>query len=435
MKALKQQDHQHGTDVCVSTEENTGRAHYGATGAAGHIPIAPSRKQWRGARPRRYVGEGIFQLSGVEEGDETSEGAERGPSTERVKQKAAVPARMFFMLIALAAMAPLLVIGPVIGKEAVALPSKIPAHQWAWMDVKAGRGQAPHLMKGAHLAQITQKGVAKLKEAQAQVSASGIENALKDAIGKRGGEDLLRTLAKIQRADDAMMGVSVLPGQHHTQQMQQGLPQSAEEVVKVGHRSIWNYGPFIFTVGVMVSILAKLLFAQPLAKLATDLLMSWAGTQELAENSQEYYGYVYLERDEEFAAPSPRSTTSKNSRMDSQRTHATTLSGAMTTTNSQSQFATPRPASGDMSKARLTPLSTGSQRASSGKKKWPVSLDLPEHGARHLSFSSSMPQPAPGSAIGASAGMNDPLPIVSPDSCPSEASGLTSAGESIITLI
>jgi hypothetical protein len=53
------------------------------------------------------------------------------------------------------------------------------------------------------------------------------------------------------------------------------------------------------------------------------------------------------------------------------------------------------------------------------------SLHLSDHGALHISFSSSMPQPVSGSAIVATADMKDPLPIVSPDSCPSDVSGLT----------
>jgi len=371
---------------------------YGATGAS----VAHGRG-------RRGATRSAHRLSGVPEGDETEEGERKRQQVAGARAlHSAVSPRMFFSLLAWAIMAPLLVLGPQLGKDATA------ARKW-W----GNRGvQAPNLTTiGPHLVQISQNGIAKLSAQQAHVpSASGISSAITDAVAKSGGEDLLRTLATIQQSDEAMMGGPLGPEHVRTQQTQQGT-----EIVKVGRRSIWNYGPFVFTLGVMVSILAKLLIAQPLAKVGTDLLLMWAGTQEPEQVSAEYYGYVYLERDEEFGGPSPRSTAS-------QRTNASKGAAAVVSSTAASQAVTPRHSISEASSNRNSTDSSSNRNSTekcslSAKKKWPVSLDLPDHGV-----SSSLPLPAPrGAAPRASLNINGtPLPLLSPDSA------LTSPGETLM---
>lgn len=349
---------------------------------------------------------GVRPLGRVPEDDETDEGERTGEHVARALPSA-VPPRMFFLLIAWAVMAPLLVLGPQLGKDVMAAAK--PGHEWQWMHIGA---PSPNLMMGggAHLAQISQNGIAKLSVQHAQMpSASGISSAITEAVAKSGGDDLLRTLSTIQKSDEGMMEGPLGPEQVHTQQTQQGT-----EIVQVGRRSIWNYGPFVFTLGVMVSILAKLLIAQPLAKVGTDLLLMWAGTQEPEQNSEEYYGYVYLERDEEFGGPSPLSARSTEKK----RTHTSTGTAAAVSSTSASLAVTPRHSIGEASSNRN---STDSKRSLSGKKRWPVSLDLPDHGV-----SSSQPRAAAqtvGVPLDAS---GTPLPLLSPDSA------LTSPGETLM---
>ena len=257
---------------------------------------------------------------------------------------------MFFSLLVMAIIAPLMVVGPALGREAIKI--YLPAHQWMGAASRTTKtGGVPNLLKGAHLAQISQKGIAKLSESQPHVTAGGVVNAVKDAVASHGGDDLLRTLATIQQSDDAMMGGPLGPEHVRMQQTQQGT-----EIVKVGRRSIWNYGPFVFTLGVMVSILAKLLIAQPLAKVGTDLLLMWAGTQEPNENSEEYYGYVYLERDEDFGGPSPRSTASQ--RTPSSVTSAKGAPSALPSSTVASQAVTPRHSLGESNANSLRPRHT-----------------------------------------------------------------------------
>jgi len=370
---------------------------YGATGAS----VAHGRGRRGATRSAHLSG----RLSGVPEGDETEEGERKREQLAGARAlHSAVSPRMFFSLLAWAVMAPLLVLGPQLGKDAIAARN---------------RGlKAPNLTTiGPHLVQISQNGIAKLSAQQAHVpSASGISSAITDAVAKSGGEDLLRTLATIQQSDEAMMGGPLGPEHVRTQQTQQGT-----EIVKVGRRSIWNYGPFVFTLGVMVSILAKLLIAQPLAKVGTDLLLMWAGTQEPEQVSAEYYGYVYLERDEEFGGPSPWSTAS-------QRTNASKGAAAVVSSTAASQAVTPRHSISEASSNRNSTDSSSNrnftQKCSlSAKKKWPVSLDLPDHGV-----SSSLPLSAPrGAAPGASLNISGTLlPLLSPDSA------LTSPGETLM---
>jgi len=370
---------------------------YGATGAS----VAHGRGRRGATRSAHLSG----RLSGVPEGDETEEGERKREQLAGARAlHSAVSPRMFFSLLAWAVMAPLLVLGPQLGKDAIAARN---------------RGlKAPNLTTiGPHLVQISQNGIAKLSAQQAHVpSASGISSAITDAVAKSGGEDLLRTLATIQQSDEAMMGGPLGPEHVRTQQTQQGT-----EIVKVGRRSIWNYGPFVFTLGVMVSILAKLLIAQPLAKVGTDLLLMWAGTQEPEQVSAEYYGYVYLERDEEFGGPSPWSTAS-------QRTNASKGAAAVVSSTAASQAVTPRHSISEASSNRNSTDSSSNRNLTqkcslSAKKKWPVSLDLPDHGV-----SSSLPLSAPrGAAPGASLNISGTLlPLLSPDSA------LTSPGETLM---
>jgi len=231
------------------------------------------------------------------------------------------------------------------------------------------------------------------------VDPAGIGDAVKNAVSHTGGDNLLRTLSSPPTLRDGMFGDSLGPDHVGIQRTPYGT-----EIVRVGHTSIWNWGPFIFTLGVMVSILAKLLIAQPLAKMGTDLLLMWAGTQESKETSEEYYGYVYLERDEEFGGPS------------SQRAKSSPATGRAVSSTAASQAVTPRHSLGD---SGSRPVSCDSKRSSSGRKKWPVTLDLPQHGA---GFNSSLPQPA-AQPVTAST----PLPTLSPES------GLTTPGESLIS--
>ncbi|MFN9939163.1 MAG: hypothetical protein ACK56I_06785, partial [bacterium] len=103
---------------------------------------------------------------------------------------------------------------------------------------------------------MSQAGIAKLNSMAVSVDTAGI-----------GGDNLLRTLSSQPRANDGMVGGSLGPNQVGVQRSPYGT-----EIVRVGHHSIWNWGPFIFTVGVVVSILAKLLIAMPSSKMGTDLL-------------------------------------------------------------------------------------------------------------------------------------------------------------------
>lgn len=395
-------EHQHCREEGCSSDEVSGRPHYGATGA-GQVGHGRPR-QARGGRARRSGDDGHARLSGVpEEGDETDERGDKGDDARGRFGKQSVPPRMFFSLLVMAMMAPIVVLGPALGREALALPSQLPAHRWLGAAYRTG---APNLIKGAHLAQISQKGILKLTAAQPQVSADGMVDAVKDAAATHGGDDLLRTLATIQQSDDAMMGGPLGPEHVRMQQTQQGT-----EIVKVGRRSIWNYGPFVFTLGVMVSILIKLLIAQPLAKVGTDLLLMWAGTQESNENCEQYYGYVYLERDEKFGTASQGTTSSVTS--------AKGEPSALPSSTVASEAVTPRHSFGEsISNLNSRHNSADLKRSSSGKKKWPVTLDLPEHGTHGAPFAASLPQPA-ASQI--------PLLIFSPDSA------LTAPGESLMT--
>ena len=395
-------------------DQAAGRPHYGAVGSestsgriisatGGHGRARPAR----GVRTRRFGEEPHARLSGVPEGDETDDGGVRQPDTA---MHSAVPPRIFFTVLAWAVMSPLLILGPQLGKDVLALPKSIPAHQWQWTGSNLAP-PSPHILKGAHLAQVSQRGIAKLSAATAGATAdaSGIGSTARDAVLRGGSDDLLRTLSTIQNSNDAMMGGASGPDRVRIQQTHDGV-----EIVKVGRRSIWNYGPFVFTLGVMVSILAKLLIAQPLAKAGTDLLLMWAGTQAPAQDSEEYYGYVYLERDEEFGGPSPRSTSSQRNSTSS--FPATAIASSSTVA---SQAVTPRLSVGE---PHSRPHSTESKRSSSGRKKWGVTLDLPDTGV--ASFGASHPQPLPRAR---NLTAETPLPILSPESA------LTSPGDTLMS--
>jgi len=385
--------------------EQARRPSYGATGLPVH-----GRASARGGRrlPRRTGGEGHPRLTGVPEGDEeTDEGWERenrrgargGSST-----LATVPPRMFFSLLALPVLAPLVVLGPQLGKDALVVPATIPVHRWST------NSAGPNLVKGAHLAQISQHGLKKLSAQQVQLDAKDLGKAVSEAVAKGGGDDLLRTFGSVVRGDDAMVMGPSGPEDARMQQTQQG-----PEIIRAGRTSIWNYGPFVFTLGVMVSILAKMLIAQPLAKVGTDMLLMWAGTQEQAQDSEQYYGYVYLERDEEFGGPTPRSNGSQRAR---NSTPAVNSSRTLA-----SEAVTPR--RGSFGDASMSRGSVDSKRSSSGKKKWPVTLDLPDHRG---TFGASNPQQAQPAMHGAA---ETPLPVLSPEVLSPE-SALTSPGETLI---
>ena len=406
-------------------EQSARRPHYGTTGLA--LPPHPTSAglataSGRGVRrgPRRAESDGRSRLIRVPEGDEETDEGWEGDQARGLRQAQerrrlpTVQPRMFFSLLALPVLVPLVLIGPRLGKDALKVPAAIPAHQWQWLGFKAVA--APSMVRGAHLAQISQDGLKKLSAKQVQLDAKDLGKAVSDAVAKGGGDDLLRTFGTAPKSDEAMVVGPSGPEAARMQQTQQGA-----EILRAGRTSIWNYGPFVFTLGVMISILAKMLIAQPLAKVGTDVLLMWAGTQEQAHDSEQYYGYVYLERDEEFGGPSPRSAGSapktriSTPTVHSSRTHA-------------SEAVTPRRSTGDPN-GSMQRDSVDSKRSSSGKKKWPVTLDLPEHGAS-ASFGTSRPQPVALNGGGASAlpaRPDAPLPVLSPDSA------LTSPGETIIS--
>jgi hypothetical protein len=373
-------------------EQTAGCPHYGAAGppsvahgrarhagGQGSLRFGPSHS---GNRAERLIG----RLSGVPEGDEMNEGGGMG----RGGALAVVPPRMYFSLIVWAVMAPLLVLGPHLGQFALEVPKSLPAHQWQWTDDRVH--VPPHVVKGAHLAQVSQAGIAKLNSMAVSVDPAGVR-----------GDNLLRTLSSQPRTSDGMVGGSLGPNQVGVQRSPYGT-----EIVRVGHHSIWNWGPFIFTVGVMVSILAKLLIAMPSSKMGTDLLLMWAGTQQSTETPEGYYGYVYLERDEEFGGPSPQRIKAGEG--------PRTPKGAASST-AASQAVTPRHSIGDTGSR---PVSCDSKRSTPGRKKWPVTLDLPEGGG--VSLCSSLPQPAQAKNL-----QPTPLPTVSPESA------LTSPGETLLS--
>jgi len=381
--------------------EQSRRPSYGATGLPVH-----GRASAQGRRvPRRTGGSGHPRLSDVPEGDEgTDEGWERDHRSGARGGRSilsTVPPRMFFSVLALPVLAPLVVLGPRLGKDALVVPAAIPAHRWS--TTSAG----PNLVKGAHLAQISQHGLKKLSAQQVQLDAKDLGKAVSEAVAKGGGEDLLRTFGTVVKDDDDAMVIG--PAGPEAARMQQ--TQQGPEIIRAGRTSIWNYGPFVFTLGVMVSILVKMLIAQPLAKVGTDMLLLWAGTQEQAQDSEQYYGYVYLERDEEFGGPTPRSNSSQRAR---NSTPAVNSSRTLA-----SEAVTPRRQS--LGDANMSRGSVDSKRSSSGKKKWPVTLDLPDHGA---TFGASHPQQAPAATNGAA---ETPLPVLSPESA------LTSPGETLIS--
>ena len=348
-----------------------------------------------GVRRNRAVdGHYSQRLSGVPEGDETQE--DGAPATGARLLQTAVPARMFFSVIAWSVMAPLIIMGPRLGKDMLDAPKQLPAHQWMWTSVQApAREKAlPVFLKGSHLTQISQNGLAKLSAKQTQVDAAGLGRAVADAVTNGGGDDLLRTFGTfgtIQHHGDDAMGIGPAgdPEQVRMQQTQQGT-----EIVKVGRRSIWNYGPFVFTLGVMLSVLAKLLIAQPLAKFGTDLLHMWAGTQQPTPLAEEYYGYVYLEREEEYIPGiTPRSSAAKTPEAPAQSATENKVPRPISSA-AASEAETPRVSLGMLEAAPSTPKSSpaAAHRLSSGKKRWSVTIDVPEPAESPVGLVASIPR-------------------------------------------
>ena len=427
-----------------------GRSSYGSAAAAPAPFVAytarvrPLRASSGRARTHRMAEDVDGKRSLLSDVPEEADGVEgegvdqdeRGRGSAPVLQSG-VPARMFFSLLAWAVMAPLIVLGPRLGKDALAVPQVLPPHQWGggWFStsVAVPARSAPRklkgMMKGAHLAQISQHGIAKLNARETKAEAAGLGKAVAEAVTQGGGDDLLRTFGTLRgdAVNDGMEFDQSGVAEARIQSTQQGT-----EIVKVGRQNIWNYGPFVFTLGVMLSVLAKLLIAQPLAKAGTDLLHMWAGAQQPVENPEEYYGYVYLERDEEFGGPTPRGVTSATAGVqpstDSKRATASTVASTVA-----SQSVTPRHSQGEAS-AHATPKAThttpsrarysaGSRPGSSGKK-WAVTLDLPETvPARQSPLTNGVVGTA-GDGRGVSA---SPLPLVSPDTA------MTKKGESLVS--
>ncbi len=215
-------------------EQVAGRPHYGTTE---QLPAAHGRARNGGGHGAVRFGPAKYRLSGVPEGDETDEGA---GSPRGCPPQAAVPPRMYLSLMAWAVMAPLLVLGPQLGRYALEAPASLPAHQWQWIGVHV----PPRVVKGAHLVQVSQKGIAKLNSMPVSVDPAGIGEAVKNAVSHTGGDNLLRTLSTPPSLRDGMVGDSLGPDHVGIQRTPYGT-----EIVRVGHTSIWNWGPFIFTLG------------------------------------------------------------------------------------------------------------------------------------------------------------------------------------------
>lgn len=221
-----------------------------------------------------------------------------------------VPARIYLTSVALAGLAPLLIVAPICGKFVERIPASIPPVRWSWTETPVR--PSPHLVT---------------RNQQWLAFAAHHHSQLEDA-------------APLQPADSP--ADSELPSE-----------------IADPPRSIWSFGPFIMSVGILVSVLLKLFCAPYFAKCFTEFLRSLLQAQ--------------LPEDTAVRAATAAPTV----------------------------VASPCPA------ASAPQLHTGSSsRPNSSPRrspKWPCSLDLPDTTSRSTGGWPQNPQPAgPGSQAGSS---------------------------------
>mmetsp|Transcript_55551 Transcript_55551/g.130104 ORF Transcript_55551/g.130104 Transcript_55551/m.130104 type:complete len:328 (-) Transcript_55551:83-1066(-) len=226
-------------------------------------------------------------------------------SVESYKKSSRIMRNILFCAM-FAVTAPFLLLGQELDQTAKDLPTMIPAQRWSFT---SGWGN-----------------IAYNHNSQSQSQFQAVEHA-----SKLGSRAMHVSSTTIHAADK---GSSQLADNRT-------ISEEGVEIAHPGHHSLLAFGPFMFSVGLLLSIIIKLLCAQPCAKTSTDLLHAFMRDQ--------------LEKEEAFSSERDPALPSDNS----------------------SARETPRQGS---ARDRDSASRQSSQPRSSGRgsDRWPCKLDLPD---------------------------------------------------------
>eukprot|EP00960_Hanusia_phi_P044302 756574-Hanusia_phi.AAC.1 len=238
--------------------------------------------------------------------------------------------RATVILLGMCLFLPVLMIGRSAGKELLSINWKgiFPPHKWSWTQWSA--------------------------ENKRQVTVSSVANHMKMVAR---GTTLQAKTKKPTEGGTLHSSSNKLSAVENTQSSSGKSTSGQDETLKngEGHHSIWAFGPFVFSVGIVLSILIKLVCSLPLSKFASEMLFELAN---VPEEEGDLESAALLDEDEGRGRSSDRTSRSSHSSVKQTGQRA----------DSARESFTPSVASSGG-------LSTGS--AKKDGKKWPCSLDLP----------------------------------------------------------